>query len=256
MNDFPCRDAGTGGSNGIFKVRSDSGRKVTVISTPNSEDLTINHLKNYEIIIVLLYLPSNSVLRNYLSNRLEHLDALSGDRILIISFDPIKNDAEKLIELWVGRLGREYEKEIREKIINYVFDERTIYRIADDASISYVDLPCVLISSPVHTKASMIRIPSFERDDELEEFFIDIIDVAKESLGLRANDLRVTIKKIWKRKLRSLKPLLVHTNSELDFFAAQLTQLKKSVVRIVNPLSFVVPGMSNFISKLRDSTHS
>lgn len=246
----------TAGRKGLVNYIPGEGASSATFATQGLGEIVNNHLKYYEIIIVMLYLPSHKTLRDYISKNLEHLDALSGNRILLISFESIINDTEKLIELWTNRLGSKYQQEIRERMTNYVFDEQIIYRIADEARISFEDFPCVLIAHPTNTKANQIRLPILENEKEYETYFVEIIDTAKQSLGLRSNKIRISVKKLWRRKLQSLKNLLFSTNKELEFFAAQLTQLKESVVKIINPFSPFTEGVAKLISQGRSQTNT
>ncbi len=133
---------GVGGSGSLFNYDSremeiTSGKHRTALST------TIDsYLDRYEIFIVALYFPHNQVLRQYLCTHLNHLDALTGEKILLVSFDYPNKDADELIDMWVERLGNEHEQEIKERVNCLKLDERTIYNIADSCGVAYSDLPC------------------------------------------------------------------------------------------------------------------
>ena len=115
MSDFRVGDAGPGGSSTLFNFNLvgkgiTSGYHETSLTHETSLSTAINsYLDRYQLFIVTLYFPHNLALRQYLSTHLNHLDALTGGKILLVSFDyPIK-DADELIEIRVQRLGNEHE---------------------------------------------------------------------------------------------------------------------------------------------------
>lgn len=229
----------TNGTDGMFGYNPETGLQSEMNAL----------LEQYQIIIVILYFPDDCKLRDYISHNYNHLDALSGEKILILSFDPPKKDIDELVDLWKTRLGEEYEDEIVKRLKNYQFNERAIYAMGDALKIYYDDMPCLIVAHSKNTKANRVRIPNVENEEDYEFFFRRVLDYAKECLELRSNDIRKKFKKLWNRRLGDLKIIIVDTNKELDFWAAELIHLEKSILQIIKPFLF----LSERISKLIDN---
>ena len=226
-----------------------------VVPSPGLSDSDLNdlvglHLKKYEMIILALYLPGHIKLRHYLSENLNHLDALSGDRILITTLDPPTQDLDTLVTLWAERLGQEHENQIRELVSKYRYDERASYAVMDAYGVAYGDLPCLVLAHPTHTTASRIRIPDYQSADKFEIFFLSVLDVAKGSIDIPVNNRRRKLKFLLKRKLLELKGSLPQISKELEDWGEQVTHLKKSIFKLINPFSFITLNVGKILSKL------
>jgi hypothetical protein len=92
----------------------------------------------------------------------------------------------------------------------------------------------------------MIRMPEFNKTEEYDNLFVDIVSTAKECLGLSGKEVRRRFKSKWRYKIVNLASAMQKANLDVDFIAAQIIHLRKSISGIINPFSWIMEPLSRF----------
>jgi hypothetical protein len=203
-----------------------------------------------DIFITPLYFPKHSKLREYLVENFNHLDAISGNRIAILHFDPPKEDIKEIVSIWKHRLGDEYEQVITNHLSTYAYNEHGVISMSEQCGVDLRKIPCVVIAHKTNTKGTLIKIPEFLQMEEYDRFFVSIVSNAKECLGMSGTRMRTVFKSKWRYKINSLIADMQKMNLDVDFVAAQLVNLQKSIIKIIIPFSWFLDPLSKLLQGL------